>query len=626
MLRSFGPLLFLVALVGCGDEERASDSGMSGTDAVAGCKNRHGCSSSSSTSSSASSSSSTGSGGASGGTPPEFAVTTDDGALHVYSTYVQESSSRYAVNDARLAATITDLGGGEWQLQITGPQQTLINEFFPWQQERSPLDDDITDDIYYYPNLLGRTEKATHRDLDWNWYGSIYPGPIAAPLVVMADPAHAKIVAATNWPPRRVTPAYAAQRLVLRYDDTIAVGGSVTYRALIATVSGKAEIGDVPWQKALDPYRAWLDAAMGSIHYPSWMWDGEGMLNLQLQGYLDTASVNTSWQPLKTLYPWVLMWGQMSPYPGGSCCGIDLTTSQYYSTLPNMDPRFLPSLPSWVMSTVVGSGYHAGYYSAPFSEHYSAGPRGYLDTTSGLDWFTGYNDTNLGYGANSYYFDTLAREDWGDPGVILDLFRTGVLPTDAMSEGIVDVYPLPGLVSGALAGSSYCGAPFKTPENSTIATFPAFVRYLLSDRLIYWGQSNDDGQFWGTNTVSGCDYATWCADGRCNHGIEHQILLTGARIEMRPGSDNPVIAAIIQERQRVGWWPRRPRYLATKGLDLSGIPSSTRVEMSHFRDSNGVDLVAISNPGAVSGLSFALNGSTVAVPAQPVAIIDHAGQ
>ena len=525
------------------------------------------------------------------------------------------------MSDSILTATVTALDSTRWKLEISGVHTALTTEYFPWQSQRSPLDSDISNDIYYYPNLLGRTEHASNRNTDWQWYGSIYPGPIAAPLVIMGDPASAKIVAATNWPPKTVSPLYAAQRMVMRYGDAVPVGGSAVYQALIATVTGNAATGNAPWQKALDLYKAWLDSSMGQISYPDWMWQGQGMLNLQLQGYSTTSDVDNSWQSYKGDYPWVLMWGQMSPYPGGSCCGIDLTTNQYYSTLPYMNSRFLPSLPTWTQNTVA-SGYHAGFYSAPYSEYYSAGPRGYLDTTSGLNWFTNYNAVNHSYGANSYYFDTLAREYWGDPGSIVNLFNTGVIPKDALGEGIVDVYPLPGLVSGALAGGGYCGAPYKTPEAFTVTTFPPFVRYLLNDRQVYWGQSNDDGQFWGTSTPSGCDYATWCANGLCNFGVEHQILLTGARIEMRPGSANEILDAIVAERKRVNWWARKPKYLATLGLNLSTIPASSRIEVSHFLDTNGIDLLAVSNPNLVSGLSVSLNGTVQSIPAQKVAILD----
>ncbi|HWQ57036.1 MAG TPA: hypothetical protein VN442_25345 [Bryobacteraceae bacterium] len=554
---------------------------------------------------------------------PEFAVFTGSGAFHAYPAYTPVGASQYAVSDDVLRAVITDLGHGQWRLQLTPLKENLVTVFFPWQSQRAPLDNDIANDIFYYPNLLGRTERAVNRNSDWTWYGSTYPGPAAAPLVVMADPLSAKIIAATNWPPKTVAPLYAAQRMVLRYEDVVPVTDSATYQALIAAVTGNATVGNVPWQKALDLYRSWLDASMGKITYPSWMWEGQGMLNIQLQSYQTIAAVDKVWQPLKDMYPWVLMWGQMSPYPGGSCCGIDPATNRYYPTLPRMDSRFLPCLPQWVQR-IVRQGYHAGFYSAPYSHLYGSKPSARLDMPADLSQFVEDIKANRSYGVNSYYLDTFAREYWGQPASIVTAFSAGALPKDAMTEGIVDVYPVPGLVSGALAGGASCGAPSKLPEACAVTTFPPFVRYLLNDRLIYWGESNDDGQFWGLSAPTGCDYATSCANGTCHYGVERQILLTGARIEFRPGRGNPVLDAIISERQRVGWWRREPRYLATWGLTLTGIPNSSRVEISRFEDITGANLLAISNPNMISGLSFELDGIPYAVPARAVAIVEAA--
>ena len=200
----------------------------------------------------------------------------EPGARYSSATYTQISQTQYTVNDSILTHTITDLGGGRWRLQITRATQALRTLYFPWQQQRTPLDSNISDDIYFFPYLLRKTEKAMNHNGDWTWWGLPYPGSAAAPLVVMADSRSAKIVAATNWPPKSVTPMYAAQRMIMRYDNPVTAGGTGTFGALVATVTGNAATGDVPWQKALDLYRSWLDSAMGPITYPSWMWQGQG--------------------------------------------------------------------------------------------------------------------------------------------------------------------------------------------------------------------------------------------------------------------------------------------------------------------------------------------------------------
>src|SRR5262245_22538382 len=165
---------------------------------------------------------------------PNFGVVTSTGTWYAYSSA--------SVNDTVVSATVTDEGGGRWRLNIT-PKQALKTVYFPWQPQRMPLDGDISNDIYYYPYLLGRTEKAANHNADWTWWGLPYPGSSSAPLVVMADPNSAKIVAATNWPPKPVTPLYAAQRMTLRYDTAVPAGSAANFGALIATVTGNAATG-----------------------------------------------------------------------------------------------------------------------------------------------------------------------------------------------------------------------------------------------------------------------------------------------------------------------------------------------------------------------------------------------
>lgn len=553
---------------------------------------------------------------------PEFAVTTTaDGVFHIYSTYTQTSATQYSVTDARLSAVVTDLGNNQWQLSIQA-NQDLENVYFPWQTQRAPLDSDITDDFYYYPYILGISEQALNRNVDYSWWGLEYPALAFAPLVVMADDYHAMIVAATNWPPKAVTPKYAAQRLVLDYGDSIPAGTSSTYQALIAVIAGDASTGTVPWQLAVDLYRAWLDTQMPPITYPSWMWDGQGFLNIQLENMptVSTTMVENLWQPQAALYPWVLFWGQMSPY-AGSCCALQ-QTNDYQPAVTN------------AVSSIAASGNHAGYYSSPYRGTSSSDPPQLLDTSAGVAWLTNWLAANRGYGANSYYIDTLGRSYWGQPAAVLQLFNDGVIPPETMIEGAVDIYPPPGLVSGALVGDiTLCGAPQKNPESAPTTTFPRFGRYILQDRLIYSGLSNTDYRFWGTgqwNTPgdsidSTCSYSTWCTtNGPCAYGTERLNFLLGAKLDMYPNNGNPVVDAVISERQRVGWWNRYPVYLDTQGLNLSNIPAGSAVEIRRFRDLNGATLLAVSNPNLLSGLTFTVDGKTLSVPAQAIAVIDLA--
>ncbi len=70
------------------------------------------------------------------------------------------------------------------------------------------------------------------------------------------------------------------------------------------------------------------------------------------------------------------------------------------------------------------------------------------------------------------------------------------------------------------------------------------------------------------------------------------------------------------------WWARRPVYLDTKGLDLTSIPSQSKVEVTRFQDRDGLSLFAISNPNLVAGLAFRFNGISIGIPVQKIAVVE----
>jgi hypothetical protein len=547
--------------------------------------------------------------------PPELAVTTSsDGAFHVYSTYTQINSTQYTISDSVVNATVTDLGGGKWKVNVTA-KADLSSLYFPWQTNRTPLAATLTNDIYYYPYILGLTEQAPNHNVDWTWWGLPYPGSAFAPLTVMANDSSARIVAATNWPPKRVIPRYAAQRQVLYYDTPISTGNTASFSALIATVSGDAAHGNVPWQLAIDQYRTWLDANMAAVSYPAWMINAQGFLDIQLENFFTpptATSLNTFWQPVKSYYPLVLMWGQMSPYAGG-CCTLSYTFNSSY----------LPEIPNFTNS-VVSLGYYAGYYSAP---NYSAGPSGYLDTTGGVSWLSNWITSNQSSGANSFYIDTLGRTYYGNPTNVMNLFANGTIPKNSIIEGAVDIYPVAGLASGALLGDTNgCGAPQRTPQNSVKDSYPQFGRYILKDRILFSGAANTDYRFWGTGSwtdsfATSCGIPAWCsANGPCDHGAERLAFILGNKLDVMDPTNNPVLDAINTARVNSNWMQRQPVFLNTQGLDLSHIPSTSAVRITLFRDSGGKHLIAISNPRLESGLTFGFNNQTYTVPSEGVGI------
>jgi hypothetical protein len=533
--------------------------------------------------------------------PPELSVTTSsDSVAHVYSTYTQINSTQYVVSDSVINATVTNLGGAEWKIDVTA-NRNLSSIYWPWQTNRTPLGATLTNDIYYYPFILGLTEQAPNHNVDWTWWGRPYPGDAFAPLTVMANDSSARIVAATNWPPKRVIPYYAAQRQVLYYDTPIPTGNTVSFSALIATVSGDAPHGNVPWQLATDLYRTWLDANMGAVSYPSWMINAQGFLDIQLEAFFPSptaTALNTLWQPVKSYYPLVLFWGQMSAYAGG-CCDLIYTPNSSH----------LPDIPNFAKS-VVSSGYYVGYYSAPIYTSSS----GYLDSAGGVSWLSNWITSNQSYGANSFYIDTLARRYYGNPTNVVNLFSNGTIPKNSIIEGAVDIYPAAGLVSGALLGDENgCGAPQKTPQNSVKSSYPQFGRYILKDRILFSGAANTDYRFWGTGrwTLPGDTLSTYCEiPAWCNTN----------KLDVMDPTNNPVLDAINTTRMNSNWMQRQPVFLNTQGLDLSHIPSTSAVRITLFQDSRRNHLIAISNPKLESGLTFGFNNQTYTVPSEGVGI------
>jgi hypothetical protein len=549
--------------------------------------------------------------------PPELCVTTSsDGVAHVFSTYTQINLTQYTVSDPVINATVTNLGGGKWKIDVTA-NRNLSSVYWPWQTNRTPLGATLINDIYYYPYILGLTEQASNHNADWTWWGQPYPGGAFAPLTVMANDSSARLVAAINWPPKRVIPYYAAQRQVLYYDTPIPTGNTVSLSALIATVSGDALHGNVPWQLAIDLYRTWLNGNMATVSYPAWMIDAQGFLDVQLENISPSptaTALNTLWQPVKSYYPLVLFWGQMSAY-AGSCC--DLSNAFNSSHLPDI-PNFTKS--------VVSAGYHAGYYSAPIY----TGTSGYLDTAGGISWLRDLITSNQSYGANSFYIDTLGRRYYGNPPNVINAFTNGTIPNNSIIEGAVDIYPAAGLVSGALLGDANgCGAPQRTPQNSVKSSYPQFGRYILRDRILFSGEANVDYRFWGTGNwrtpgdtlATTCGLPAWCAaNGPCGYGAERLAFILGNKLDVMHPTNNPVLDAINTARINSNWMQRQPVFLNTQGLDLSQIPSTSAVRITLFQDSGGKHLIAISNPRLESGLTFDFNNQTYTVPSEGVGI------
>jgi hypothetical protein len=322
---------------------------------------------------------------------------------------------------------------------------------------------------------------------------------------------------------------------------------------------------------------------------------------------------------------------------GTYCCSLSQPLNWRYTT----------SLVNFAR-TAAAQGYHVAYYSAAYYGTGPSDPQVPLDTPSGKNWLVSWLRTNAGNGANSYYIDTLSRMYVGDPAVVSNMFRDGTIPANSMIEGFVDLYPTASMVSGAFTVNDiFCGAPQKTPQNATRTSFPRLLRYLADDRLMYLGESNDDWRFWGTGSkwlmadppgyhedYTKCSYGAWCsANGPCDYGTERQAFLLGNKLEITSplngkflpdggAGPNPVLDAIIAERTRVNWWARRPRYMDVKGVVMTGIPANSAVDIRRHRASDGANLITISNPKLLSGLSFKMDATTLTVPAKAISILE----
>ena len=563
-------------------------------------------------------------------------------------------------SDPDITATIDQLPNDEWKLTLQhkpGSTSTIQQVYFPWQPSGYLLNNDSRDDIVYIPYLLGMsTKNNTLRPFGWG--GNPYPGTSFAPLLVIADQTNAKIVAATNWPPKKVTPFYSLGRLTLTYEETIPVGDVTPreYQTMIKEVSGNSQTGNYPWQLALDPYRAWLDSHMSAaglyqttnpgwkIPYPTWMKQIHGWANVGLENFQNSQYVIQNFRdyynPWKSIFPWIQIWGQMSPYLG-QCCAESRTLHSRYTTPDINGELFLNFIQEYT-----ADGSHAGYYSRPLVQELPAppweGPNYTLDDPNNyndwdavnetpLEYFTNWHNTTRSWGANAFYLDTVGAGYYGDPLTVANLLNAlnpnHAFDPNSVIERAVDIYPAASLVSGSILGGDLNGGPGQTPENTDRTTFPNFGRYLLGDRIIFLGQSNGDHRFWGHHPPADQSPA---GNPAFDHYTERQAFLLGAKFDaqsipedwLTPNILDFAIDMTISQRNSVGWWTREPIYLDKKGISHV----TPGIDVRRFVDKNGVDLFAIDNWGTLSQpplsqISFDLNGNSnnVTIPINPTA-------
>lgn len=542
------------------------------------------------------------------GNSPAFAVQTAGRGVRQYGSGPERAT---IVSDDTIKATVSRVAGDEWELTLRPKRDAVTAVWFPWEPDKNTAAPRLDAAVVYYPRLLGVAVRASLLT-EWGWQGGPYPGDCFAPLVVVADDTEARMVAATNWPPRRVFPLYSLGRIGLRYDEPLASGARRTYRALIMRTPASAD--QPPWQRALDAYKTWLTDRMRAADLrpapPEWLRGLHGWLNVQLQNAAvwHPNRVEPMWNRWKRQLPWVQFWGQMSDhYVRG---GPDAARTGCCLDVPGVHPRYEPGL-ARLVRTIARDG-RVGFYSRPRSP-WAPLVRPDGSETADLAFLRSWLERNrTELGANAFYIDVLGHRYFGEPLGIARLLKN--FDPATVIEYPVDVYPGAFLVSGSLGGGSWEGGPGRTPERLgtalTHTTFPAFGRYLLDDRLLFAGESNGDGRWWGP----GADY--WA---------ERQAFLLGAKFDvMHPTEDgkpdgpaNRALVAAIGARDRSGWWARNPVYLDRRGI--GALP--TDVDVRRYRGRDGETLLVVDNWHERHDVKVEVDGRSVSLPEERLAIV-----
>ncbi len=579
---------------------------------------------------------------------PAFHIRLSDGN-HVY--YLNSAGNPGPVrtyHDSYIDATVEQVGEYEWSLTLQNihPSLTITGVDFPFEYYKYMLDSVTEDDTLYDTYLFGTARLMTTFDVTtWGWSGLVYPNVTYAPLHVVADDTKAKLVAAANWPPRTVKPMACFKRSRLLYEDAVLPGESETYNAFIAEVAGNAEQGIKPWHAALDVYDAWLRDHMSSegllpIEYPDSLKSANGWLAIHLQNRpaFTTTEIDSHWQSSKDYLPWLQFWGQMSNYGQVEPVnfldyvpwnGITPPADDYEGTPPlevgewlgccfgerTLHPRYA-DLPAYI-DAIKAQGATVGFYSRPLN-HYSWGEYHELTDTTEYDDWDAESETPLEYligwiavhtanGANAYYLDVLGARNFGPPLDIANIIKAQ-LPGMSVLEFAKDVYPAAFLISGNIRGGSIAMEEGHTVENSDRITVADFGRYLLGDRILFYGYQNGEYDLYGAAH---------------NHFAERQAFLLGAKFDSPGvaygGVTNEFLINAIELRTAHNWWAREPIYRSTRGI--TSIPDG--VEVRRFIANDGVTLFAIDNPFEQNGLTFGWNGETVSIPMDALSIVER---
>jgi len=399
--------------------------------------------------------------------PPAFAIELAN------STFIEYTVPSYSIGnvkyfkDTNINATITEVSQNNWKLTINNSGVQSINEvWFPWQPNEEIIGASGNDDIIYYPRWSGTAFKAD--SLSTSWEPSIiegdYPGEHFAPIIIMADNTQGKIIAATNWPPKRTWLRYAKHKMGIFYKETITPDDEKSYNALIKIVQGDASSGQHPWQIATDVYGSWLQTNLINSdltpEYSDWMKQTHGWQQITLSNIenFDITNIQTDWNKWKNQLNWLQLWGQQSDFGQNS-----------ERLEKSIHPRYNPDLNDFI-KTITG---HTSYYQR--SIRFPGSPYEWLDDSSSgylvsqgnvqacnlgdpgcetnLDFLKNWISTNVANGsADSAYISAGGAVYLGDPLFVANLFKDGNLPVNTVIEWPVDIYPTAYLMAGSIVG------------------------------------------------------------------------------------------------------------------------------------------------------------------------------
>jgi hypothetical protein len=508
----------------------------------------------------------------------------------------------FAIDNDIVTGTVADDGDGYWSLTLTAKKK-LVNVAFPWlttsESTFVPLNGTAEDDLVYTPGFVGRIETETTRD-SWAWGVWRYPGqgdptPLAqafAPLIVNADADYAQVLAAVNWPPRPARILHARQQYQVLFDEPLEIGQTRTLRILLKKVRGSGTYA--PWILATERYRKWLAPRQRRWTQPRWVDEGEGFIYYGLMNRTvppTAASISGMFSDaqVKQYFPWVQFWGQMSnyagvpdPYTNGGptgCCLLEPTVHPRYEGV-SYGSSVGQDLRPLLRETLPAMGVHWGFYSRPSEQDLSADPgQSYL-----RDWV----EYNRNYGSDAFYLDIVGRKGMGDLKTVADYLETLRHAHEGIvSEGLIDIYPVAGLLDGTVSASGGL----------------EFSRVALGPRTDFFGFLNTTGVLFGENN---------------GYAGERLGFLHGTKQIPNAGNVNAMHRAIAEVRASVNWWARRPRYVHTAGL---GVPSDGSIQVRRFIGADGVSLLAVDNPQMIANATIAVKGVTVPLSSSPVSCV-----